>query len=218
MTEGGAITKPFVTKGRVQNEPFGLFSDYSNRVPVPRTEHNPTDDELLAIRCQLGEPAAFDDLITRWHAPLWSFVRRLAGEDDAAREILQDVWVRVIRGIPRLRDGSRLRAWLFGIARRTLMDRLRQQYARSAAADVDVDEIAADTSAAEAAEDLQELELALAEVPVVEREVLTLFYLHELSLNEVAEALNVPVGTIKSRLFRAKRLLRQTMSARGIRP
>ena len=185
---------------------------------MPRTEHNPSDDELLAIRCQLGEPAAFDDLITRWHAPLWSFVRRLAGEDDAAREILQDVWVRVIRGIPQLRDGSRLRAWLFGIARRTLMDRLRQQYARSPTVDVDVDEIAADTSAAEEAEDLQELERALAEVPVVEREVLTLFYLHELSLNEVAEALNVPVGTIKSRLFRAKRLLRQTMTARGIRP
>ena len=202
----------------MQNEPFGLFSDYSNRVPVPRTEHNPSDDELLAIRCQLGEPAAFDDLITRWHAPLWSFVRRLAVEDDAAREILQDVWVRVIRGIPQLRDGSRLRAWLFGIARRTLMDRLRQQYARSPTVDVDVDEIAADTSAAEDAGDLQELERALAEVPVVEREVLTLFYLHELSLNEVAEALNVPVGTIKSRLFRAKRLLRQTMTARGIRP
>jgi RNA polymerase sigma-70 factor (ECF subfamily) len=185
---------------------------------VPRTEHNPTDDELLAIRCQLGEPAAFDDLITRWHAPLWSFVRRLAGEDDAAGEILQDVWVRVIRGIPQLRDGSRLRAWLFGIARRTLMDRLRQQYARSPTVDVDVDEIAADTSPAEDAEDLQELDRALADIPVVEREVLTLFYLHELSLNEVAEALNVPVGTIKSRLFRAKRLLRHTMTARGIRP
>jgi RNA polymerase sigma factor (sigma-70 family) len=199
-------------------EPFGLSSDYTDRVLVPRTEPNPTDDELLAIRCQLGEPAAFADLITRWHAPLWSFVRRLAGEDDAAREILQDVWVRVIRGIPQLRDGSRLRAWLFGIARRTLMDRLRQQYARSATVDVDVDEIAADPSAAEDAEDLQELEGALADVPVVEREVLTLFYLHELSLNEVAEALNVPVGTIKSRLFRAKRLLRQTMTARGIRP
>ena len=123
----------------------------------------------------------------------------------------------MIRGIPQLRDGSRLRAWLFGIARRTLMDRLRQRSARSPTVDVDVDEIAADTSAAEEAEDLQELERALAEVPVVEREVLTLFYLHELSLNEVAEALNVPVGTIKSRLFRAKRLLRQTMTARGLR-
>ena len=198
-------------------EPFGLFCDYSDRAIVQTSEHHPTDDELLAVRCQLGEPAAFDELIARWHAPLWSFVRRLVGDDDAAREIFQDVWVRVIRGIPQLRDGSKLRAWLFGIARRTLMDRLRQEYAQSPTVDVDVDEIAADGSTGEDAEELQELERALALLPIVEREVLTLFYLQELSLNEVAEALKVPVGTIKSRLFRAKRLLRQAMTARGLR-
>ena len=182
------------------------------------TEHNPTDDELLAVRCQLGEPAAFDDLIARWHRPLWSFVRRLVGEDDAAREIFQDVWVRVIRGIPQLRDGSKLRACLFGIARRTLMDRLRREYARSPIVNIDVDEIAADKSAVEDADDLQELERAFVELPILEREALTLFYLQELSLNEVADALKVRVGTIKSRLFRAKRLLRQAMTARGVRP
>jgi RNA polymerase sigma factor (sigma-70 family) len=182
------------------------------------TTHDPAGDELLAIRCQLGEPAAFDDLIARWHAPLWSFVRRLVGEDDAAREIFQDVWVRVIRGIPQLRDRAKLRAWLFGIARRTLMDRLRQEYGRSPTVDVDVDAIAADPSTADDAEDLEALEAALGNLPITEREVLTLFYLQELSLTEVAEALRVPVGTVKSRLFRARQLLRQAMSAKGLRP
>ena len=181
------------------------------------TEHSPDDDELLAIRCQLGESAAFDDLIARWHAPLWSFVRRLVGEDDVAREIFQDVWIRVIRGIPKLRDGSRLRAWLFSITRRTLMDHLRQEYARSPTVDVDVDELAADASVAADTEDLRQLDRALAQLPIIEREVLTLFYLQELSLNEVAEALRVPVGTIKSRLFRAKRLLRKAMTAQEVR-
>jgi RNA polymerase sigma-70 factor (ECF subfamily) len=185
---------------------------------MPTPEPNPASDELLAIRCQLGEPAAFDDLIARWHAPLWSFVRRLVGDDDAAREIFQDVWVRVIRGIPQLRDGSKLRAWLFGIARRTLMDRLRQEYARSPMVDVDVEEMAADPPPAASDEDVQELEGALADLPIVEREVLTLFYLQELTLNEVAEALKVPLGTVKSRLFRARRLLRQNLTARGARP
>jgi RNA polymerase sigma-70 factor (ECF subfamily) len=182
------------------------------------TPHQPAEDELLAIRCQLGESAAFDDLIARWHLPLWSFVRRLVGEDDAAKEIFQDVWVRVIRGLPGLRDGSKLRAWLFGIARRTLMDRLRQDYARSPTIEIDVDEIAADPPASEDEESLQQLEDALAELPIIEREVVTLFYLQELSLNEVADALKVPAGTVKSRLFRAKRLLRQAMAARGVRP
>ena len=181
------------------------------------SEHHPTDDELLAVRCQLGEPAAFDELIARWHAPLWSFVRRLAGDDDAAREIFQDVWVRVIRGIARLRDGSKLRAWLFGIARRTLMDRLREQYAKPTDPEIDMDEIAADTWTDEADANLQALDDSLARLPIVEREVLTLFYLEELSLSEVAEALRVPVGTIKSRLFRARQMLRQDMKVRGSR-
>jgi RNA polymerase sigma factor (sigma-70 family) len=180
---------------------------------VPTDPTSP-DDELLAVRCQLGEPAAFDDLIARWHGPLWGFVRRLTGEDDAAREILQDVWLRVLRGIPRLRDGSRLRAWLFGIARRAVMDRLRDQYARSPAADVDVDEIPTDMTADDF-DDQEALERALQRLPLVEREAVTLFYLQELSLNEIAEALKVPVGTVKSRLFRARRLLRELLTERG---
>jgi RNA polymerase sigma-70 factor (ECF subfamily) len=181
---------------------------------VPTIDNKAKDDELLAIRCQLGEPAAFDDLIARWHGPLWAFVRRLTGDDDTAREILQDVWIRVLRGIPRLRDGSKLRAWLFGIARRTLMDRLRDQYARALAVDVDVEEIAAETSVDEV-DDLAALENAVEGLPLVEREAITLFYLEELSLNEIAETLGVPVGTVKSRLHRARRLLRQAISQRG---
>jgi RNA polymerase sigma factor (sigma-70 family) len=184
---------------------------------VTRSAHTPIEDELLTIRCQMGDPAGFDELIARWHAPLWGFVRGLVGNDDAASEIFQDVWVRVIRGIPRLRDGAKLRAWLFGIARRTLMDHLRHEYAKSPMVDMDVDEIAADAPADQDT-DVYELERALSELPMIEREALTLFYLQELSLIEVAEALNVPVGTIKSRLFRAKRLLRQAMTSRGERP
>ena len=173
-------------------------------------------DELLAIRCQLGEPAAFDDLIARWHGPLWGFVRRFLSDDDAAREIVQDVWLRAIRGIGRLRDGSKLRSWLFGIARRALMDRLRDQYASARVLDLDVniDDIPTEVSVDEI-DDLETLERTVAQLPLLEREAVTLFYLQELSLNEIAEATRVPVGTVKSRLFRARRLLRQRMTEGG---
>ena len=171
-----------------------------------------TEDEWLAVRCQLGEPAAFDELIERWHRPLWTYVRRLSGDDEAAREVVQDAWLRVLRGISRLRDGTRLRAWLFGIARRTLMDRLREQYARPAGADSDVADLPDDAQDDGREDDLQALESGLSELPVLERETLTLFYLKELSLSEVAEALSVPVGTVKSRLFRARRMLRRELT------
>lgn len=173
-----------------------------------------TADELLVVRCQLGEPEAFDALIARWHRPLWQYIRRMIGRDEEARDLLQEVWVRVIRGIARLRDGSRLRAWLFGIARRTLMDRLRREYAAIPIGDIDVSELAADGEPIDNESDLASLDAALETLPTIEREVLTLFYLRDLSLAELADALSVPVGTVKSRLFRARKLLRAAMQER----
>jgi RNA polymerase sigma-70 factor (ECF subfamily) len=172
-------------------------------------------DELLVIRCQLGERQAFDDLIDRWHEPLWKYAHRLTGSDDAAKEVAQDVWLRVLRGIHRLRDGSKLRAWLFGIARRTLMDRLRAQYARPAMTDVDLAEVVSNPVPDSIEDDLAALDQELARLPVIEREVLTLFYLQELSLAEIADVLAVPAGTVKSRLFRARQMLRKELTAKG---
>jgi RNA polymerase sigma factor (sigma-70 family) len=175
----------------------------------------PQEDELLVIRCQLGERAAFDELTERWHPPLWKYLRRLTGADDAAMDVAQEVWLRVLRGIGRLRDGSRLRPWLFGIARRALMDRLRRQYAGVVETAVDVAELPADQSTDSLEHEIAEMEHELERLPVIEREVLTLFYLRELSLAEVADVLVVPIGTVKSRLFRARRLLRQALDSKG---
>lgn len=177
----------------------------------------PQEDELLVIRCQLGERAAFEELTERWHPPLWNYLRRVSGADDAAKDVAQDVWLRVLRGIARLRDGSRLRPWLFGIARRALMDRLRQQYAGVVDSDIDVADLAADQTTDSLEQDIADMEHELERLPVTEREVLTLFYLRELSLAEVAEVLAVPVGTVKSRLYRARRLLRQALDSKGTR-
>lgn len=171
------------------------------------------EDELLALRCQLGERPAFEQLIARWNQPLWRYLRRLANTDESAAEMLQDLWLRVIRGIAKLQDGSKLRAWLFGIARRVAMDRLRSQYATPVTAAVDPDDIAAEPDAG-IEEDLAAMHAELARLPVVEREVLTLFYLKELSLTDVADVLGIPVGTVKSRLFRARKALRHELTAR----
>lgn len=173
------------------------------------------EDEWLVVRCQLGERPAFDELIQRWHEPLWKYVRRLTDDDDTAREVVQDSWLRILRGMSRLRDGSKLRAWLFGIARRSLMDRLRAQYATPIVDDVDVIDVAAEDITSTPEEDAAALEHGLTRLPVTERDVLTLFYLQELSLADVADVLNVPVGTVKSRLFRARRLLRRELETKG---
>lgn len=181
----------------------------------PNIDDRARQDEWLVVRCQLGERPAFDALIERWHAPLWRYVRQLTSHDDMAQEITQEVWLRVIRGISRLRDGAKWRAWLFGIARRVLMDRLRAEYSMRLTAETEI----ADIAIAETGLDPEVLSAALHDeltrLPLIEREVLTLFYLRELSLAEVAEILDVPLGTVKSRLFRARQLLRRELEARG---
>ena len=173
------------------------------------------EDELLVIRCQLGERPAFDELVERWYGPVWKYIRRVSGSDDAARDVAQDVWLRVLRGIGRVRDGSKLRPWLFGIARRALMDRLRHQYGTPVDAEVDLAALPADVYSNGPEDDIVAMERELARLPVIEREVLTLFYLRELSLTEVADVLAVPVGTVKSRLFRARRQLRRGLDSDG---
>lgn len=174
-----------------------------------------TTDELLAIRCQLGETGAIDALIARWHGPLWTYARRVTGADDVADDVVQDVWMQIVRGLPGLKAPASLRAWMFSIARRRLMDRLRRQYAAPSFSDTDLDVLQAPDDALldeqPLVDEIAQMHEALATMPAVERDTLALFYLQELSLQEMSDVLGVPIGTIKSRLFRARRQLRERL-------
>lgn len=173
-----------------------------------RPDHNTDDrtDELLAIRCQLGERDALDELIERYADRLRAFVRRVANSESEADDLVQDAWLRVLRALPGLRDPARLRAWLFGIAHRVIIDRLRSRYAEPAHATVDELVDNADLQAAHLRHDQVERGLAVLAPP--EREAVVLFYLEQLSLAEIAEVATVPVGTVKSRLHRARAQIR----------
>jgi RNA polymerase sigma factor (sigma-70 family) len=94
------------------------------------------------------------------------------------------------------------------------MDRLRREYAALPTDDVDVTDLAAEPEPTDSEADLASLEDALEMLPAVERDVLTLFYLRDLTLAELAQTLDVPVGTVKSTLFRARRILRAAMQER----
>jgi RNA polymerase sigma-70 factor (ECF subfamily) len=177
------------------------------------SQHEGPADELLALRCQLGERAAFDELIRRWSEPLRRHALRVTGNEDAANELVQDIWLRVVQGIGRLRECAKFRAWLFGIAHRSLMDRFRQRYAAPRIdSQADLEAVALDTPEDDREEARRLIARGLSRLPLAEREVLTLFHLEELTLVEVAAALAVPVGTVKSRLFRARTMLRQKLT------
>jgi len=130
---------------------------------------------------------------------------------------VQEVWLRVLRGIVRLREQMRFRAWMFGIARRVVMDRLRIAYTEPAAESIDLTTIPDEQDSFDVEHDISVLHEELGRLPVTERDVLVLFYLKELTLVELADVLAVPIGTVKSRLFRARHLLRRNLIDKGAR-
>ena len=177
-------------------------------------ESEAIEQELLAIRCQLGEIAAFDELVARWHAPMWQYVRRMADQNELADELIQETWLRVLRGIAGLREPSRLVPWMFGIARHVMMDRLRQKYRQEALLENALDDLTApadEVDEHERRDNIANVLDKLENLPLPQRELLTLYYLDELSIEEVGQVLGVPAGTVKSRLFHARRVLKQSL-------
>jgi RNA polymerase sigma-70 factor (ECF subfamily) len=168
-------------------------------------------DELLVVRCQLGEPDALEALVREWHPTLHGFVRRMVGPG-AADDVTQDAWIGVFRGLPRLNDTARFVPWLFTIARRAVINRLRGEYARPEV-ELDIDRADAGNPTDQVL-DRVALDAGLATLPAREREALVLAYLYDLPLAACAEICGVPVGTVKSRLSRARHLLRDEMTGR----
>lgn len=178
---------------------------------APGQAPNP-QDTLVVVRCQLGERAAFDDLISRWTPSLHRYALKLAQDRDLADDLVQDVWLRVLRGLGRLREPERFRPWLFGIAHRTFIDRLRIRYALPVDTHADLN-VLPDPRPGEDPIALQrDVHLGLDALPVIEREILTLFYLEDMPHADIATALAIPVGTVKSRLHRARTLLRHHLT------
>lgn len=167
-------------------------------------------DELLVVRCQLGERDAFTDLVKAWHPAVERYVGRMLGRSDD--DVVQEIWLAVFRGLPRLRRPDRFAPWVFSIARRSVLNRLRDAYSHPEFEPVDD---IPEGDEAEGVVNRETLAGALAALPAREREVLLLFYLEDLSLDACAQICAVPVGTVKSRLNRARRLLRNELVRKG---
>ncbi|MEM8874197.1 MAG: sigma-70 family RNA polymerase sigma factor [Planctomycetota bacterium] len=181
--------------------------------------HDPKHTRRLVLRCQLGEREAFAELVDAWHPRLWRHLHRTLGSTDAADEVSQEVWLRVVRTIMRLREPGAFPGWLFRIAHGSMTDRLRRQY-RAAAhlASAEPTDVTVDVPATLEPDEVEHLHAALADLEPAHREALGLFYLEGFDIREVADALGVPVGTVKSRLHRGRSALRHALEQQGTTP
>lgn len=168
--------------------------------------------ELLVLRCRQGQRAALEELVRTWERPLFYYIRRLVDDEDEARQVLQQNWVSVLQGLSKLREPRKLPAWLYSIARKTALTHLRSRYGDQAASRESNVTAPGDVADGQLEfDDAEQIHYGLARLSLVHREVLTLFFLQDLSIDEIAGVLEVPVGTVKSRLHNGKRALKAVL-------
>lgn len=178
-------------------------------------------------RLQRRDEAAFTELVERYKAMVFGVSFRLLHDRADAEDVAQDVFVRVFKGLDGFREQSSLRTWIYRITLNLSRNRLRARARRAHGAHDSLDEHSSllDHQGAPRPESLGEdptralerqeaallLSTGLARLHEDAREVLVLRDLEELSYDEIADVLGVAVGTVKSRLFRARAALRQSM-------
>ena len=176
-------------------------------------------DERLALRCRLGEPAAFAELVGTMERPLLYFARSIVRDDEAALDVLQAVWTTAFRELRRLDEPAALRSWLYRVTRGHAVNHVRRDVARTSAERSlagETDEIAEPREEARFdAEDAATLHRALAALDPRHREVLVLHFLEEMAVEEVATVVGCPPGTVKSRIYHAKRALKEALLRQG---
>jgi len=181
------------------------------------TMGTPTDEELV-IATRSGEGEAFDALYRRYSGKLYSYLLRLTGDRATAEDLLQDVFLAVLRdrGFD-LRAGG-FGAWLFTVARRRALNAARgaQRHQRRVRALAEPDETAPRPPSPEAATSQRELVLGgLATLSEVHRDALVLKEVAGLTYREIAAVQEVPEGTAKSRLHHAIQSLRALLRPEG---
>jgi RNA polymerase sigma-70 factor, ECF subfamily len=174
--------------------------------------------ELLALRCRRGERTALEELICTWEPRLLYFIRRLVRDEADAWDVLQETWLRVLNGIGSLSDLRSLAPWLYCVARNTALSHARSGERPYESLESHPEELAEEPDGRLLEfEDADQVHRGLLSLSLPHREVLTLFFLEDMSVEEVATVLGVPPGTVKSRLYYAKRDLRNVLGEEASR-
>ncbi len=162
---------------------------------------------LLALAARDGDPAKAELFVRALHRDVWRYVAYVSGDRQAADDLTQEVFLRAIAALPRFQGRSSARTWLLSIARRTVVDSLRHAAARPRLSDRDDWQREAELTQPQGLpgfEDGVALSELLAALPAERKDAFVLTQLLGLSYAEAAEAIGCPVGTVRSRVARAR--------------
>ena len=182
----------------------------------------PQDEAEIMTELRSGSEAAFDWLVTYYHGPVYAVISGILRNPNDAADVTQEVFLKAFRGMRAFRHGSSLKTWLYRIAVRESLN-YRRWFWRHLRFQSSIEEGQQDGSAdfedtrtspfeELASHEIQQVvQQALGEVPPVFRAAVILRDLEGLSYEEVAEILDVSTGTVKSRILRGRRMLREIL-------
>jgi RNA polymerase sigma factor (sigma-70 family) len=172
-------------------------------------------DEALLVRVGAGDERALAVLYARYASVVFSFVSARTPDRGVAEEVSADVWLGCWRSARAFRHDSRVLTWLLGIAKRQIYAHTRRKCLPQAPLDEAVYAIPSDdvgpADLVVSAEETHALVAALGSLPSDLTEVVRLAWVHELPYEDIAELVGIPRGTVKSRVSRARRLLREEL-------
>ncbi len=170
-------------------------------------------NELLLLRCKRGDRDAYPELVQLWERPLFYYIRKLVRTEEDAWDVLQEVWLVAFKNIASIHDMRNLSAWLYRVARNQAISHFRKDVRFTQAeneeeletTNQDIPDFEPSVS------QVHEIHDALNRLSLPHREVLTLFFLEDFSVDEIAEIIELPAGTVKSRLHYAKKEMRKLL-------
>jgi RNA polymerase sigma-70 factor (ECF subfamily) len=171
------------------------------------------DEESLVIASSEGDEHAYGKLVRIYQSRLYNFVRSMVRNDELAEDITQESFVKAYFSLKKLQNPASFKSWLFRIANNNTLDYLRKKRLPQVDVDEHIRESYVDDSTPEqkvvADSRTRHIQEALLKLKEDQRSILVMCDLQGLSYQEIAEALNIPFGTVQSRIFYARKKLKE---------
>jgi len=187
-------------------------------------------DEALAVEAKRGSEEAFRELVERFHRPVYALLLRIVRQQELAEDLAQETFLKTWKALSRFDSGRKFSSWIFKIAHNSALDELRRGGLETVSLDAPFageeasPEMPADIAAENpllrtlAKESGRLLERAVARMRPAYRGILLLRFAQEMSYDEIAEVLGLPLGTVKIHIFRARAELLREARALGLDP
>lgn len=184
------------------------------------------DSELIAISIT-GSEDSFEELVKRYQRPIASYIYRMLNDYDASLDVTQEVFIKVYKSLERYSSDYKFSTWLYRIAHNAAIDHLRRRSGKEQSLETETEggtyQLQLESPRPTPEQDRErkewrtEIESVVKCLPTVYRELIILRHGKDLSYGEISEVTDLPLGTVKNRLFRAREMMREIFIERGLR-